>query len=144
MVEPITIGRRTFIGNAALVPVGSNIPDGCLIGVLSTPPQATIYPGSSWLGLPPMYLPRRQVVEGYSEEQTFRPHLSAYALRYGYEFFRITLPPAFTFGILWTVFLLSHASLATRGSFCLCLCCLCSAYPLYLQPRLQSLDSSGC
>ena len=115
MVEPITIGRRTFIGNAALVPVGSNIPDGCLIGVLSTPPQATIYPGSSWLGLPPMYLPRRQVVEGYSEEQTFRPRLSAYALRYGYEFFRITLPPAFTFGILWTVFLLSHASLATRG-----------------------------
>ena len=115
IVAPITIGVRTFIGNSALVPVGGNIPDGCLIGVQSTPPQAAIYPGSSWLGLPPMYLPRRQVVEGYTEEQTFKPRLGAYALRYGYEFFRITLPPAFAFGILWTLYFLSQASLATLG-----------------------------
>jgi non-ribosomal peptide synthetase-like protein len=115
IVAPITIGVRTFIGNAALMPAGGNVPDGCLIGVQSTPPQATIYPGSSWLGLPPMYLPRRQVVKGYTEEQTFRPGLVAYALRYGYEFFRMTLPPAFAFGILWTVYLLSQASLMTLG-----------------------------
>ncbi len=115
MVAPITIGVRTFIGNSSVVPVGGNVPDGCLIGVQSTPPQATIYPGSSWLGLPPMYLPRRQVVEGYTEEQTFNPHLGAYALRYGYEFFRITLPPAFAFGILWALYFLSQASLATLG-----------------------------
>ena len=49
MVAPITIGVRTFIGNAALMPVGSNVPDGCLIGVQSTPPLAAIDPGSSWL-----------------------------------------------------------------------------------------------
>src|SRR5271157_3206723 len=115
IVAPITIGVRTFIGNSALVPVGGNIPDGCLIGVQSTPPQAAIYPGSSWLGLPPMYLPRRQVVEGYTEEQTFKPSLGAYALRYCYEFFRITLPPAFAFGIIWTLYFLSQASLATLG-----------------------------
>ena len=115
MVAPITIGVRTFIGNSSVVPVGGNVPDGCLIGVQSTPPQATFYPGSSWLGLPPMYLPRRQVVEGYSEEQTFNPHLGAYVLRYGYEFFRITLPPAFAFGILWALYFLSQASLATLG-----------------------------
>ena len=115
MVAPITIGVRSFIGNAALMPVGGKVPDGCLIGVQSTPPQATIYPGSSWLGLPPMYLPRRQVVEGYTEEQTFKPSLGAYALRYVYEFFRITLPPAFAFGLLWTLYFLSQASLATLG-----------------------------
>lgn len=115
MVAPITIGNRTFIGNAALAPVGANIPDGCLIGVQSTPPQTTIDPGSSWLGLPPIYLPRRQVVEGYGEEQTFRPSLGAYALRYGYEFFRITLPPAFAFGIFWIMFLLSKEGLAMLG-----------------------------
>jgi non-ribosomal peptide synthetase-like protein len=40
MVAPITIGVRTFIGNSALVPVGGNIPDGCLIGVQSTPPPS--------------------------------------------------------------------------------------------------------
>ena len=115
IVAPITIGVRTFIGNSAMMPAGGNVPDGCLIGVQSTPPQATIYPGSSWLGLPPMYLPRRQVVKGYSEEQTFRPGLGAYALRYGYEFFRMTLPSAFGFGILWTLYLLSQASLMTLG-----------------------------
>ncbi len=137
MVAPITIGVRTFIGNAALIPVGSNVPDGCLIGVQSTPPQATIDPGSSWLGLPPMYLPRRQVVKDYHEEQTFKPRLSAYALRYAYEFFRITLPPAFAFGILWTVFLLSRADLATRG--------LDSSLPLlplfYIAPALAATFS---
>ncbi len=115
MVAPITIGVRTFIGNAALMPVGSNVPDGCLIGVQSTPPQATIDPGSSWLGLPAMYLPRRQVIKDYSEEKTFKPRLSAYALRYAYEFFRITLPSASAYGILWAVYLLARSNLAMRG-----------------------------
>ena len=137
MVAPITIGVRSFIGNAALMPVGGNIPDGCLIGVQSTPPQATIYPGSSWLGLPPMYLPRRQVVEGYTEEQTFKPCLGAYALRYGYEFFRITLPPAFAFGILWTLYFLSQASLATLGLSFPYLCCRCFTWLLRLSQSSQ-------
>lgn len=112
IVAPITIGNRSFIGNAALAPVGADIPDGCLIGVQSTPPESTIDPGSSWLGLPPIYLPRRQIVEGYGEEETFRPRLSAYALRYGYEFFRATLPPASAYGIFWAMFLLSREGFA--------------------------------
>jgi|ERR1035437_14894 non-ribosomal peptide synthetase-like protein len=99
MVAPITIGNRTFIGNAALIPVGAAILDGCLIGVQSTPPKGAIDPGSIWLGLPPIYLPQRQIVEGFGEEQTYKPSLSAYALRYAYEFFRATLPPAFAYGI---------------------------------------------
>jgi non-ribosomal peptide synthetase-like protein len=107
MVAPITIGNRTFIGNAALAPVGADIPDGCLIGVQSTPPKGTIDPGSSWLGLPPIYLPRRQIIEGFEEEQTFKPPLSAYALRYVYEFFRATLPPAFAYGTLAATLLLT-------------------------------------
>jgi non-ribosomal peptide synthetase-like protein len=69
MIAQITIGNRTFIGNAALVPVGADIPDGCLIGVQSTPPKGAIEPGSTWLGLPPIYLPRRQIVEGFMENR---------------------------------------------------------------------------
>ena len=65
IVAQITIGNRTFIGNSALAPVGANISDGCLIRVQSTPPKGVIEPGSTWLGLPPIYLPRRQIVEGF-------------------------------------------------------------------------------
>ena len=93
MVAQIIIGNRTFIGNAALAQVGANIPDDCLIGVQSTPPKGVTEPGSTWLGLPPIYLPRRQIVEGFTEDQTYKPGLNAYALRYACEFFRITLPP---------------------------------------------------
>ena len=107
LVAPITIGNRTFIGNAALAPVGADVPDGCLIGVQSIPPKSSIETGSSWLGLPPIYLPRRQIVEGFGEEQTFEPGLRAYALRYAYEFFRATLPPAFAYGTLAATFMLT-------------------------------------
>jgi carbonic anhydrase/acetyltransferase-like protein (isoleucine patch superfamily) len=99
MIAQITIGNRTFIGIAALAPAGADIPDGCLIGVQSTPPKGAIEPGSTWLGLPPIYLPRRQIVEGFMENQTYKPGLNAYTLRYVYEFFRVTLPPAFAYGI---------------------------------------------
>lgn len=115
MVAPITVGVRTFIGNAALIPVGTSIPDGSLIGVQSTPPLTTIEPGSSWLGLPPIFLPHRQIIEGYSEGQTFRPRKGAYALRYFYEFFRTVMPPAFGFATIWAVYLASQASLADLG-----------------------------
>ncbi len=116
MVAPIyTIGNRTFIGNAALTPVGASIPDGCLLGVQSTPPKGVIDPGSTWLGLPPIYLPRRQIVEGFGEEQTYKPSLSAYALRYAYEFFRATLPPAFAYGIFGTTLLFYIDGLTMLG-----------------------------
>jgi non-ribosomal peptide synthetase-like protein len=115
IIAPITIGNRTFIGNSALVPVGSKIPDGCLIGVQSTPPKTMIEPGSSWLGLPPIFLPNRQVVESYGEEQTFKPRLSAYALRYAYEFFRITLPPSSLYGIFWALIFLFREGLEVLG-----------------------------
>jgi len=115
MIAQITIGNRTFIGNAALAPVGADIPDGCLIGVQSTPPKGTIEPKSTWLGLPPIYLPRRQIVEGFMENQTYKPGLNAYALRYVYEFFRVTLPPAFAYGIFGTTLLFSMEDLVILG-----------------------------
>jgi non-ribosomal peptide synthetase-like protein len=115
MVAQITIGKRTFIGNAALAPVGANIPDGCLIGVQSTPPKGVIEPGSTCLGLPPIYLPRRQIVEGFTEDQTYKPGLNAYALRYASEFFRVTLPPAFAYGIFGATLLFFMEGLAMLG-----------------------------
>ena len=67
------IGRRTFIGNSAVLPTGADIGDETLIGVLSKPPEggeAADRPGSTWFGSPPISLPhapeRRPVRRGRS------------------------------------------------------------------------------
>jgi non-ribosomal peptide synthetase-like protein len=89
----VSVGCRSFIGNAALVPQGAAIPSGCLIGVQSIPPAGPIDPDTSWVGLPPIFLPRRQLMSGFPDELTFRPSRRLYALRCAYELLRIGLPP---------------------------------------------------
>ena len=101
-LETTKIGKRTFIGNSALLPSGSRIGDGCLIGVLSTPPPAEVMEKaecSSWLGSPSVRLPRRQESATFSSSVTFNPPLYLYLVRGTIEFFRVTLP-ASLFAIL--------------------------------------------
>ncbi len=104
-IDNISIGRRTFIGNSALVPVGATIPDNCLIGCLSLPPETEMPADSSWLGSPSFFLPQRQTSSGFTEEQTFRPTKWLVAQRLFIEYFRVTLPS--TFFIVVTNVLLS-------------------------------------
>ncbi len=92
-VKPVTIGRRSFVGNAAFVPGGVSIADGCLMGVLSMPATETLPQGSSWLGSPAFYLPKRQVNQDFDDSLTYSPPCDLYLKRLGYEFFRIILPP---------------------------------------------------
>ena len=113
-IDHIEIGKRTFIGNSALVPVGARIPENSLIGCLSRPPLDAMPLNTSWLGSPPFYLPQRQTVEGFSETETFRPTRWLVAQRLFIEFFRITLPS--TFFIMVTNVLLS-AILLMYGEF---------------------------
>ena len=93
-VAETRIGNRSFIGNSALVPAATRIPDGCLVGCLSTPPsEGEPFPaGTSWLGLPAMFLPRRQETQHFPEELTFRPTRALYAKRGFVEYFRVTGP----------------------------------------------------
>ena len=101
-IEETKIGKRTFIGNSALIPSGTRIGDGCLIGVLSTPPPAEVMEkaeGTSWLGSPSVRLPRRQASATFSSSVTFNPPLYLYLVRGIIEFFRVTLP-ATLFGIM--------------------------------------------
>ncbi len=92
-VQPVTIGRRSFIGNAAFVPGGATVSDGCLLGVLSMPATETLPSGSSWLGSPAFYLPKRQINRDFDNFLTYSPPCGLYLKRLGYEFFRIILPP---------------------------------------------------
>ncbi len=92
-LRQVQIGRRTFIGNSALLPAGSMIGDQILIGVLSRPPQQNPVPnGTSWLGASAILLPKREEAPQFSETQTYRPTGNLLALRYFIEFFRVILP----------------------------------------------------
>ena len=91
------IGERGFIGNAALVPGDTKLPHDCLIGVLTVPPSEPAAPGSSWLGSPAIFLPRRQASEKFDESLTYRPPARLVACRLAIEFLRATLPAALGF-----------------------------------------------
>jgi non-ribosomal peptide synthetase-like protein len=92
---PTSVGRRAFVGNSATVPGGTVLADQGLVGVLSTPPldpAAAAQFDASWLGSPPIFLPRRQHASGFREEETFKPSRSLVAFRLFIEFFRVILP----------------------------------------------------
>ncbi len=91
-LERTRIGRRTFIGNSALLPTGVDIAQDVLIGVLSKPPEdKVVEAGSTWFGSPAIRLPRRQSVAVFDEGARFRPSKRLIATRLAIEYLRITL-----------------------------------------------------
>jgi non-ribosomal peptide synthetase-like protein len=98
-VGKTVVGKRSFVGNSALIPIGTNIGDNCLIGVLSKPPQECAYQtinDTNWLGSPPIILPKRQESQQFELKKTFEPPFYMVILRGIVEFFKITVPPALT------------------------------------------------
>ena len=51
--------------------------ENCLIGVQSVAPHEPPQTGTSWLGSPAIFLPRRQSVEGFDESVTYKPSAGA-------------------------------------------------------------------
>ncbi|MDX3730130.1 Pls/PosA family non-ribosomal peptide synthetase [Streptomyces caniscabiei] len=64
------IGRRAFLGNSGMTAQGRSVPDGGLVGVLSATPKKA-KKGSSYLGLPPVRLPR--AAAGGDQSLTYEP-----------------------------------------------------------------------
>jgi non-ribosomal peptide synthetase-like protein len=96
-LAPTKLGRRAFVGNGAVVPAGTSLGAGSLVGVLTTTPsdreQAARH-GACWLGSPPIFLKRRQPAAGFPERTTFRPTRKLQWARGCCEFLRVTLPGA--------------------------------------------------
>jgi amino acid adenylation domain-containing protein len=71
-----TIGKRSFLGNSAVLPSGAGLGNECLLGVLSTPvhPTEPMPDHTDWLGSPAFLLPNRQKVSGFEprRERTAR------------------------------------------------------------------------
>ncbi|MFJ2925829.1 Pls/PosA family non-ribosomal peptide synthetase [Streptomyces massasporeus] len=64
------IGRRAFLGNSGMTAPGRSVPDGGLVGVLSATPKKA-KKGTSYLGLPPVKLPRA-AADG-DQSRTYEP-----------------------------------------------------------------------
>ncbi|MDW4911161.1 Pls/PosA family non-ribosomal peptide synthetase [Streptomyces sp. ADMS] len=80
------IGRRAFLGNSGMTAPGRSVPDGGLVGVLSATPKKA-KKGSSYLGLPPMKLPRS--ASGGDQSRTYDPPAHLLWARALVELFRI-------------------------------------------------------
>jgi non-ribosomal peptide synthetase-like protein len=93
-LRPNRVGSKSFVGNSAILPPGAGLGDHCLLGVLSSPPEAseTTPDGTDWLGSPAFPLPNRQKVAGFDESRTFRPTPGLYAQRALIDACRILIP----------------------------------------------------
>ena len=99
-----TIGNRTFVGNSALIPQGTVLGDGMLIGVLSIPPEADemkTNDAKNWFGSPSIAMPQRQESQSFDNKLTFHPTKKTYAFRAIVEFIRIIIPHAFMLTSSW-------------------------------------------
>jgi non-ribosomal peptide synthetase-like protein len=89
------IGKRSFIGNSAMLPPGAAVGDNVLIGCLSTTPpnpDEAMLTVSAWLGSPAFFLPQRQQSAGFAEETTFKPTRKLRLQRAAIELVRVVAP----------------------------------------------------
>ncbi|HEY6166465.1 MAG TPA: Pls/PosA family non-ribosomal peptide synthetase [Verrucomicrobiae bacterium] len=96
-LAPTRVGRRAFVGNGAVLAQGTALGDESLIGVLSispADPADATRPAASWMGSPPIRLPRRQASTPFPDQRTYCPSRKLRLARGAVELLRITLPPA--------------------------------------------------
>ena len=104
-LKHVKTGERVFIGNDAVVPPGSEIPSGALIGIKSKPPaNSELSEGDTWFGSPPIKMPVRQKFDGGGTAWTYQPPPWKKFMRACYEAVSVSLPTMLfiTFGT-WAV-----------------------------------------
>ncbi len=115
-LKPTVVGNRSFIGNGAYVPDGTKLPDGVLIGVQSKVDEDTpLQANETWFGSPPIRLPAREVMTGFTEALTFHPSVWRWLARGAIEALRIVLPLALTIGVGYMIVLHVFDLLDTKG-----------------------------
>jgi non-ribosomal peptide synthetase-like protein len=93
ILKKVRTGARVFVGNDAVVPIGSDIPDGALIGIKSKPPaNVEMAAGDTWFGVPPLKLPVRQRFDGGGANWTYEAPRWKKFLRALFEAVHISLP----------------------------------------------------
>lgn len=95
-LKKTTLEPRAFAGNASVLPQGTTLASGTLLGVLSiAPPAGTpMANNSSCFGSPPVLMPNRHRVEGHNDSLLFRLSKARVLARLLIEGMRIVLPRA--------------------------------------------------
>ena len=108
------IAPGTFLGNHVVIPAGQNLPPGILLGIGTVADDRRIRAGTSWFGLPPFELPRREVVE-LDRSLTHNPSWVRRVNRLCWELGRFLLPvlPAMV-AVTW-IGMLGEQGMATRS-----------------------------
>jgi len=104
-LKRVKTGDRVFVGNDAVIPPGSEIPTGALIGIKSKPPaNSKLSEGDTWFGSPPIKLPVRQRFDGGGLAWTYEPPRWRKVMRAAFEAVHLSLPTMLfiTFGT-WAV-----------------------------------------
>ncbi|APE24905.1 MULTISPECIES: Pls/PosA family non-ribosomal peptide synthetase [Streptomyces] len=104
------IGRRAFLGNSGMTAPGRTVPDDGLVGVLSATPKKA-KKGSSYLGLPPVRLPRSAADTDGS--RTYEPPARLLWARGLVELFRLV--PVFCSAALAVLTVAALCALAAAG-----------------------------
>ncbi|MGK4584710.1 Pls/PosA family non-ribosomal peptide synthetase [Kitasatospora sp. HPMI-4] len=97
-LAPAEVGKRSFVGNGALLPGACRMGDNSLLGVHSVAPTKPIDPETTWLGSPALFLPRREESQNFPPKYTYDPSPGLIAARLAIEYLRVTLPA--TIGML--------------------------------------------
>ncbi|HEV7651902.1 MAG TPA: Pls/PosA family non-ribosomal peptide synthetase [Actinophytocola sp.] len=104
------VGKRAFLGNSGMTAAGRSVPKRGLVGVLSATPKRAKR-GSSYLGMPPMKLPR--AAEGGDQSRTFAPPRRLVVARALVELCRVL--PVMCSVALAVLVLAGLEALATQG-----------------------------
>jgi non-ribosomal peptide synthetase-like protein len=92
-LKRVKTGPRVFVGNSAVVPAGSDIPGGALIGIKSKPPaNHLMHEGDTWFGSPPIKLPVRQTFDGGGANWTYEAPRWKKVARACFEAVTISMP----------------------------------------------------
>ena len=108
-LQPVTVGKNSFLGNSAVIPGGTTLGSDSLVGVLSMPPQKhsdALLNDSSWLGIPSFALPHREKNTDFGLERTYKPTRKLRLLRAIIEFLRVILPNSIAIIGAFSMFLL--------------------------------------
>ena len=129
-LEPIVLGRNTFLGNHAVIPAGEVLPNDILIGISTVAHASEISAGQSRFGRPSFDLPRRQVVE-MDRSLTHDPSPIRYWNRVFWEVLRFVLPVGPLLAtVLWYKLLVEGAPESTNLEFALIVIPLATLAPI--------------
>ena len=100
-VEPVELAESCFVGNHAVLPSGTRLARGTLVGISTRADALPHEADASWFGHPPFRLPNREVVS-MPRELTHEPPAVRRLNRWMWEVARFALPigPVFV-GLAW-------------------------------------------